>query len=253
MAIISKDGTEIVEESKLSLGEKLMRIQTELKAPKNLINTFGNYNYRNAEGILEALKPFESKFDVYFIIRDEIIEISGRFYVKATASVFDCDSDACISTTAFAREEESKKGLDASQITGACSSYARKYALNALLLLDDSKDADSDEFQNESKARTRTTAVEKKAIKPEPPIEPAQASAPAPKQHTKDEIKQKYAELIQFCSMNGYDLKTVCAEYKLNATSTYEEFENVLRRLAYNLALNKKNEKEQADDLPVEI
>lgn len=237
----------------LTLGAKLMKIQTELKAPKNLRNTFGNYNYRNAEGILEALKPFESKFDVYFILKDEIIEISGRFYVKATASVFDCDSDACISTTAFAREDESKKGMDASQITGACSSYARKYSLNALLLLDDSKDADSDEFQNESKARTKASAVEKKATKPEPPIEPAQASAPAPKQHTIDEIKQKYAELIKFCSTNGYDLKTVCAEYKLNATSTYEEFENVLRRLAYNLALNKKKEKEQADDLPVEI
>lgn len=251
MATIDKKGNMIAEEIEtLSLGEKLMRIQSELKAPKNLRNTFGNYNYRNAEGILEALKPFESKYNVYFLITDEIVEISGRFYVKATASIHDCDDrgfNARIFTTAYAREEETKKGMDASQITGACSSYARKYSLNALLLLDDSKDADSDEFQNESTARVKASAVAKKATKAEPPIEPAQASAP--KQHTKEEIKAKYQELISFCATNGYDLKTVCSEYKLNATSSYEDFENVLRRLAYNLALNSKN----SDDQPIEI
>lgn len=252
MATIDKEGNRIAEETEtLSLGEKLMRIQTELKAPKNLRNTFGNYNYRNAEGILEALKPFEYRYKVYFLITDEIVEISGRFYVKATASIHDCAHDAMISATAYAREDENKKGMDASQITGACSSYARKYSLNALLLLDDSKDADSDEFQNESKARTKASAVEKKATKPEPPIEPAQASAL--KQHTKEEIKAKYQELISFCATNGYDLKTVCSEYKLNATSTYEEFENVLRRLAYNLAMNSKSKEQAEPDVPFEV
>lgn len=128
-----------------------MKIQTELKAPKNLHNKFGDFNYRNAEGILEALKPFEKKYEVAFTISDEVVGVGDRVYVKAVASVMDLDSEDEICTVGWARETPTKKGMDDSQITGAASSYARKYALSGLFLLDDTKDADSNEYQNQTK------------------------------------------------------------------------------------------------------
>ena len=137
-----------------SLRNKLSAIQTELKAPKNLRNTFGGYNYRNAEGILEAFKPYEAKYKVTLVLTDEVVIVGERVYVKAEARLCDCESDAIFTVTAYAREPESKKGMDESQITGAASSYARKYALNGLFLLDDTKDADSDEYQRESEGRS---------------------------------------------------------------------------------------------------
>ena len=127
-----------------------MKIQVEMKAPKNLKNSFGNYNYRNAEGILEALKPYEKKYKVTTTISDEVVEVAGRVYVKAIATIRDIESDEEYSVVAFAREAETKKGMDDAQVTGATSSYARKYALNGLFLLDDSKDPDSDEYQKQT-------------------------------------------------------------------------------------------------------
>lgn len=119
----------------------LQQIQQELKAPKNQRNNFGGYNYRSCEDIVEALKPILAKHGAAIVLSDEIVEIGGRVYVKATATL-KTDKDS-ISVTAFAREPESKKGMDESQITGAASSYARKYALNGLFGIDDTKDADS--------------------------------------------------------------------------------------------------------------
>ena len=121
--------------------KKLSQIQAELKAPKNQRNTFGNYNYRNCEDILEAVKPLLKEFDISLTITDEIVLVGDRFYVKATAKISDGTNE--ISTTAFAREAETKKGMDEAQITGSASSYARKYALNGLFCIDDTKDADS--------------------------------------------------------------------------------------------------------------
>lgn len=138
-------------DEKMNLKEKLQKIQVELKAPKNLKNSFGNYNYRNAEGILEALKPFEKKYKVAFTITDEVVGVSDRVYVKAVASILDVESDAEICSVGWAREAPTKKGMDDSQLTGATSSYARKYALSGLLLLDDTKDADSDEYHEQTK------------------------------------------------------------------------------------------------------
>lgn len=135
----------------LTLKQKLMKIQTELKAPKNLYNSFGKYHYRNAEGIQEALKPMETKYGVVVTLTDKIEEIGGRVYVKATATILDAESDAAIFVEAYAREALDKKGLDDSQITGSTSSYARKYALNGLFLLDDTKDVDTEEYQSASK------------------------------------------------------------------------------------------------------
>ena len=137
-------------DEKMTLKEKLMKIQVEMKAPKNLKNSFGNYNYRNAEGILEALKPYEKKYKVTTTISDGVVEVAGRVYVKAIATIRDIESDEEYSVVAFAREAETKKGMDDAQVTGATSSYARKYALNGLFLLDDSKDPDSDEYQKQT-------------------------------------------------------------------------------------------------------
>ena len=132
-----------------SLKSKLMHIQTELKAPKNLYNSFGKYHYRNAEGIQEALKPFEKEYGVIVTLSDEIVEVGGRVYVKATATI--TDAEESISVTAYAREALDKKGMDDAQVTGATSSYARKYALNGLFLLDDTKDVDTEEYQSAGK------------------------------------------------------------------------------------------------------
>jgi hypothetical protein len=120
---------------------KLQQIQTELVAPKNLENKFGNYRYRSAEGILEALKPHLEKHQAVLTLCDEMVEVGGRVYVKADAAFYADGEMICVS--AYAREPESKKGMDEAQVTGATSSYARKYALNGLFCIDDTKDADA--------------------------------------------------------------------------------------------------------------
>ena len=121
------------------LTKKLALIQQKLKAPKSQVNTFATYKYRSCEDILEAVKPLLG--DLVLTISDDIVEVGGRVYVKATASL--SSGSGVISTTAFARESLSKKGMDDSQITGSASSYARKYALNGLFCIDDTKDADA--------------------------------------------------------------------------------------------------------------
>ena len=130
----------------MNIYEKLNKIQTELKAPKGQYNSFGKYKYRSCEDILEAIKPFLTETKTVLTISDEIVFIGDRFYVKAIADLRDCENEnSCITNTAYAREDDSKKGMDGSQITGASSSYARKYALNGLFAIDDTKDADTDE------------------------------------------------------------------------------------------------------------
>ena len=135
----------------MSLITALATIQKNLKSPKGQFNKFGNYKYRSCEDILEALKPLLN--GLVITISDEIINIGDRFYVKATATI--TDGNSTVTTTAFAREEESKKGMDGSQITGAASSYARKYALNGLFGIDDNKDADSTNKHNKSEEKPR--------------------------------------------------------------------------------------------------
>lgn len=120
----------------------LIQIQAELKAPKNQVNAFGKYKYRSAEDIIEAAKPICHKYHCALLITDDMLLIGDRVYVKATAILINKDGKT-ISATGYAREEEVKKGMDAAQITGAASSYARKYALNGLFAIDDTKDADA--------------------------------------------------------------------------------------------------------------
>jgi len=121
---------------------KLVEIQKELKAPKGQYNSFGKYNYRSCEDILEALKPILAKHKCALLLSDKIVSIGGRVYVEATASLID-GTEVLYQVTDYAREAEIKKGMDSSQITGTASSYARKYALNGMFLIDDTKDADT--------------------------------------------------------------------------------------------------------------
>ena len=166
----------------MNIYEKLLAIQSELKAPKGQYNSFGKYKYRSCEDILEAVKPICAKHKVVLTLSDEIIVLGEglsqsqiikddaeeqethivtrgqRYYIKATATLYNIEADANgaiqkVGNTAYAREEENKKGMDGSQITGTASSYARKYALNGLFCIDDTKDADTDEYQKQQQEK----------------------------------------------------------------------------------------------------
>ena len=140
--------------------KELIQIQKTLKAPKGQFNKFGNYKYRSCEDILEALKPLLYENKCTLIINDDIVSVGSRVYVKATV-ILKNESGEEISTTAFAREEETKKGMDSSQITGSTSSYARKYALNGMFCIDDTKDSDSYESdKNEKQVKQPTKPTE---------------------------------------------------------------------------------------------
>jgi len=128
---------------KMNIQQKLQLIQAELKAPKGQTNKFGGYRYRSCEDILTALKPLMSKYECALVITDNIVEVGGRVYVNATASLGDTLSGDFLNANGFAREAETKKGMDDAQITGSASSYARKYALNGLFAIDDTKDPDA--------------------------------------------------------------------------------------------------------------
>jgi hypothetical protein len=143
--------------------KELIEIQSELKAPKGQYNSFGKYKYRSAEDILEAVKPLLAKNHCHLTLTDEVVMVGDRYYVKATAIL--TNGEDAISTTAYAREDLDKKGMDGSQITGTASSYARKYALNGLFCIDDTKDADTDEYKNQQKAVKKASTAQVKQLK----------------------------------------------------------------------------------------
>lgn len=157
----------MAEKKAKTINDRLRDVQCELKAPKGQFNKFGGYKYRSCEDILEAAKPVLSKHGLTLTLNDAIVEVGGRIYVKARATV--SDDMTSISADAYAREADSKKGMDSSQITGTASSYARKYALNGLFLIDDTKDADSNE-QHKQAQNTPKQAAPKQA-----PVQQAQA------------------------------------------------------------------------------
>ena len=132
----------------MNVYEKLMTVQTKLRAPKGQYNQFGHYSYRSCEDILEALKPLLAEVGAIVNVSDEIKLIGNRFYVEATAMFLDCETGDSIVARASAREDESKKGMDLAQVTGSVSSYARKYALNGLFAIDDNKDSDATNTHN---------------------------------------------------------------------------------------------------------
>lgn len=144
----------------MNIYEKLMNVQSTLKAPKGQRNTFGNYNYRSCEDIVDAVKPILLENKCVLVLNDEVILIGDRYYINSTATIVDIETGDSVQSSALAREEETKKGMDASQITGSASSYARKYALNGLFAIDDEKDADT-KAPEESKTPKENTPTDK--------------------------------------------------------------------------------------------
>jgi len=147
----------------MSIIEKLAAIQSELKAPKSQFNSFGKYKYRNCEDILEALKPLLARHKCVVLLSDKVNAIGSRFYIEATATLQDAKES--ISVTASAREEEVKKGMDSAQISGACSSYSRKYSLSGLFCIDDNRDADSEKPVSEGEKKKLNEDAVKAKIK----------------------------------------------------------------------------------------
>lgn len=194
-----------------SLRSKLMNIQVELKAPKNQYNSFGKYKYRNIEDIQEALKPLLKKYDVALILADEIVEVGGRVYVKATAKLIDCDTNKVIETSAYAREADDKKGMDSAQVTGATSSYARKYCVSGLMLLDDTQDVDTEAYQAEQKKKSSP----KKAAVQAPSAEPYEV---------KTESVSSRTLLREFCKKNNVNPNIIVQVCNLHQDSTEQEW-----------------------------
>jgi len=193
---------------------KVLQLQTRLKAPKSARNTFGNYNYRNLESILEAAKPLLSEIGLLLHITDELVLVGDRYYIKATARLFDINStEACLSSDGWAREAQSKKGMDESQITGSASSYARKIAVGSLLLIDDTKDADD---LNKSEEYT----------------EPA-----------KQEIltANQLAQLDNLLLSTGTDLDHMMQVFKIKTVDS-SNFDKVIKKLSEKLAVMKTAE-----------
>lgn len=157
------ENIEKITDSQVVLIQRVGDIQHKLKAPKGQYNSFGKYNYRSCEDILEGVKPLLKEHNLALLIDDEIVQIGERYYVKATAKI--TDGREIVSATAYAREPDTKKGMDESQITGATSSYARKYALNALLCIDDTKDADTMDNNKKPVQQTQETVYNWQTLK----------------------------------------------------------------------------------------
>lgn len=157
------ENIEKITDSQVVLTQRVGDIQHKLKAPKGQYNSFGKYNYRSCEDILEGVKPLLKEHNLALLIDDEIVQIGERYYVKATAKI--TDGREIVSATAYAREPDTKKGMDESQITGATSSYARKYALNALLCIDDTKDADTMDNSKKPSQQTQETVYNWQTLK----------------------------------------------------------------------------------------
>ncbi len=185
----------------------LQAIQSELIAPKGQYNSFGKYNYRSAEDILEALKPILKKHNAAITLSDDITYIEGRHYVEASVTLY-AEGEA-IGTKALAREEESKKGMDGSQITGTASSYARKYALNGLFAIDDNKDADSDEYQNQNKSTTKSETATNPDHKTSNSQQTKQAQSDKTKKITGAQAKKLREDIKNIAEASGGPVNTV--------------------------------------------
>lgn len=211
----------------LNIHQKLQFIQYELRAPKDKYNSFGKYHYRSCEGILEGVKPLLAKYKCTLTISDEIVERGNRIYVEASATLEDAETLQSITVTAYAREADGKTGMDMAQLTGACSSYARKYALNGLFCIDDAKDPDTDEYTSISEK-----AEKNKKKKPDfgKPSEAGQTSngevlpfdLDAPIERTNDE-KSELLGLKSLMKMDGITEEMVLSAYK----GKYSAIENI--------------------------
>lgn len=203
--------------------QKLLAIQNELKAPKSQFNKFGGYSYRSCEDILEAVKSLLVKYQATIILQDKIELIGDRYYIKATARFIDAESGETIETEALARESENIKGMQASQITGATSSYARKYVLGSLLLLDDCKDADAihgkeDNNKSQSHSQIDTTSTRKLSDKQLARLYALANKAGVDKDLVKQQVFKKFSKEVKDLTKPEYDL--VCNGYEKAAEKT---------------------------------
>ena len=190
----------------MNIYEKLLTVQTKLKAPKSQYNSFGKYNYRNCEDILEAVKPLCAEVKAVARLTDKVVMVGERYYIEATALFVDCEGEhEQITVSAYAREEETKKGMDGSQVTGASSSYARKYALNGLFDIDDTKDSDT----------TNTHGKDQEQEQPKK----------APKELTPRE------KLIVALKKKGIDVTAYAKEKGLTTQTTDETYLQLLKEL----------------------
>ena len=187
----------------MNVAEKLQVVQSRLRAPKTEYNAFGKYKYRNTESILKAVKPLLKEVNAVITLEDEVVFVEGRHYMKTTASFIDVETREVISTTASAREEEVKKGMSSDQISGACSSYSRKYSLNGLFLIDDNKDAD----------------VLNDGVPPKPKAPPKPKSSKA-----RDEA-------LKYIKENGLALADIAKEFGWVKNTTDEVFISTLEAL----------------------
>lgn len=210
------------------MNNAIISIQNELKAPKGQYNSFGRYKYRSCEDILEAVKPLLHKYSCSLNISDEVVMVGDRFYIKSTATLRKDTGEVISSSVAFAREDEAKKGMDGTQVTGAASSYARKYALNGLFCIDDTKDADTDEYAKNTK----------------PEKEPAE----------KDKICNLYIQLVKKVTESNIEIDALMKYLKANDKRlpndvTYESLpEKYLEALIKNFdSISKKIKGDDAD------
>lgn len=174
--------------------KELIEIQKKLKAPKGQYNSFGKYKYRSAEDILEAVKPLCHENNCTLILSDTLENIGDRYYIKATVAI--TNGTETVSVSAYAREDETKKGMDGSQITGTASSYARKYALNGLFCIDDTKDADTDEYKRQSTGNSKKES---------------QKAAP---KFSREELETK---IVALCDAKRVDVAEICKKVKVGS------------------------------------
>ena len=202
----------------------LMAVQAELKAPKNQHNSFGKYDYRSAEDIIEAVKPLLKENGLFLNMSDDIVLIGDRYYVKATVKVVDVVTGESVQTSALAREAAQKKGMDESQVTGTASSYARKYALNGLFAIDDNRDADADEYARQTSQSAAGARSQRNAY-------PSKGS-------TNDELRSKamhaLSKEMQRGGASGEEVSALCG-VKFGKTNSRDLSTGELSKLAANL------------------
>ena len=206
----------------------LMAVQAELKAPKNQHNSFGKYDYRSAEDIIEAVKPLLKENGLFLNMSDEVVLVGDRYYIKATVKVVDVVTGESVQTSALAREAAQKKGMDESQVTGTASSYARKYALNGLFAIDDNRDADTNEYA----AQTRQNAAGAR------PSGNAGNSKGVPQGGGSDEIRRKalhgLGEAMKRAGLSKEEVSAICGVH-FKKTSSSELSNGQLSILAAHL------------------
>lgn len=213
-----------MEHEKMCIAEKLLYVQQNLKAPKGQYNSFGDYHYRSCEDIQEAVKPLLAEVKAILLVSDEVVQIGERFYIKAAATLQDTESSEKIINISYARECESKPKMDAAQITGSCSSYARKYALNGLFCIDDAKDPDT--MDNRTEQRQQATGNKRNTENQSRSTASRGSRASSPVYVNQNHI----ATIRKEIDRTGANEKAVCYQYKISSLQemTMQDFRDAM-------------------------